>query len=248
MRCENNATDSACTRSLTPSLTRSPPYCFYFKILPPFLPPGELHVKLALCADACIDALIKAAAKDKRPTPTVAFLCTPTDIHVVPPEVSKAAKKNGSFLHCPGWLFLKAIQLLSFGKSLVPNGLAPVPTEKGKEPLYLCDGLSVAQGPNYALAKRMQHWRAQVAYDGGATVSSMAAPSTATVSVIHNKTFAWAYGGMPFFKFEVFKQETTNAVMAAVMIRDVLDPNSPKNPKNRLKGSNTRKKKESHNS
>ena len=32
------------------------------------------------------------------------------------------------------------------------------------------------------------------------------------------------------------------------MIRDVLDPNSPKNPKNRLKGSNTRKKKESHNS
>ena len=166
MRCENNATDSACTRSLTPSLDPLPPR-FYFKILPPFLPPGELHVKLALCADACIDALIKAA-KDKRPTPTVAFLCTPTDIHVVPPEVSKAAKKNGSFLHCPGWLFLKAIQFLS-RKSLVPNGLAPVPTEKGKEPLYLCDGLSAAQGLNHALAKRMQHWRAQVAYDGGAT-------------------------------------------------------------------------------
>ena len=94
MRCENNATDSACTRSLTPSLTRSPPYCFYFKILPPFLPPGELHVKLALCADACIDALIKAAAKDKRPTPTVAFLCTPTDVHVIPGLCKRSASRG----------------------------------------------------------------------------------------------------------------------------------------------------------
>ena len=92
---------------------------------------GDLHVKLALCADACIDALIAAAIKEKRPQPTVAFLCTPTDIHVVPKEASKAAKKNGSFLHCSGWLFFKVIQLLTFGKSLVPNGLKPVATAKG---------------------------------------------------------------------------------------------------------------------
>jgi hypothetical protein len=37
-----------------------------------------------------------------------------------------------------------------------------------------------------------------VEFEKGATVSSMVAPSTATISVIHNVTFAWAYGGMPF--------------------------------------------------
>lgn len=199
---------------------------------------SDLHVKLALCADVCIDALIQGAKADKRSPPTVAFLCTPTDIHVVPKPVSLAATRNGSFWH-PGWLLFKVIRLLTFGAKLVPNGLKPVPTSKGKDPLYVCDGLSVAQGPNYALAKRMQHWRAMIAYDGGATVSSMVAPSTATLSVIHNKTFAWAYGGLPFFKFEIFKEDTTKAIMAAVMIRDVLDENSPKNPKNRPAGSNT---------
>ena len=34
--------------------------------------------------------------------------------------------------------------------------------------------------------------------------------------------------------FEIFKQETTNAVMAAVLIENVLNPLSPKNPKNRV--------------
>ena len=46
----------------------------------------------------------------------------------------------------------------------------------------------------------------------------MGAPATATISVIHNKTFAWAYGGMPSFGFEIFKQETTNAVLGAVLV------------------------------
>ena len=32
------------------------------------------------------------------------------------------------------------------------------------------DAIVVAQGPNYALAKRMQHWRAIVARDAGCIV------------------------------------------------------------------------------
>ena len=78
-------------------------------------------------------------------------------------------------------------------------------------------------------------WRAQIEFEGGATVSSMVAPSTATISVIHNKTFAWAYGGMPYFKYEVFKQETTNAVMAAMLMHDILNAETPKNPANKAK-------------
>jgi hypothetical protein len=67
--------------------------------------------------------------------------------------------------------------LLSGGKLLQKNFGKPVQTKDGQT-IRLVDGLSVAQGPNYALAKRLQHWRAQLEYEAGATVSTMIAPST----------------------------------------------------------------------
>jgi len=189
---------------------------------------GDLHVKLALCADYCIQKLRKA-----RPSTGVAFLCTPTDIHVCTEASDRAARDNyGSGFGSLG--LEKLANLLSNGKFLKKNFQPPVEATGGKK-IRLVDGLSVAQGPNYALAKRMQHWRAQVEFDAGATVSSMVAPSTATISVIHNKTFAWAYGGMPYFKYEIFKQETTNALMAAMLMHDTLNPAGPKNPANKAK-------------
>jgi len=101
--------------------------------------------------------------------------------------------------------------------------------------VHLIDGLVAAQGPNYALAKRIQHWRAVIEYEKGAVVSSLVAPSTATMSVVSNASFKRAYGGMHFYGYENFKQSTSTAVMAAILIHDVLNPESPKNPKNRSK-------------
>ena len=71
----------------------------------------------------------------------------------------------------------KLANVLSGGKFLKPNFSKPVVADNGKK-FKLVDGLSVAQGPNYALAKRMQHWRAQIEFEAGAVVSSMVAPST----------------------------------------------------------------------
>jgi len=187
---------------------------------------GENHVKLALCADHCIKRL-----REVRPSTAVSFLCTPTDIHVIPQEAHEAAvKRYGTGMGSFG--FEKLFNTLSRGACLVSNVVSPVATANGKK-LYLVDGVSVAQGPNYALAKRMQHWRAQIAFAEGTTVSSTVAPSTATISVISNKTFAWAYGGLPYFGYEVFKQETTNAVMASLLIHDLLNDKGPKNAKNK---------------
>jgi hypothetical protein len=60
------------------------------------------------------------------------------------------------------------VKLLGGGRYLAKNALPTVKTRDGKD-LSIVDGLSVVQGPNYALAKRMQHWRAVVArysFDG----------------------------------------------------------------------------------
>ncbi len=41
--------------------------------------------------------------------------------------------------------------------------LPPVKSADGKDEFYINDGIVVQQGPNYALAKRLQHWRAMLA-------------------------------------------------------------------------------------
>jgi len=112
-------------------------------------------------------------------------------------------------------------------KMCVPNLVPPVTANDGKTAFYINNGIVGQQGPNYALAKRLQHWRAMLARSEGTPASSNIAPSTATISVVHNKAFAMAYAGFRFFKpMEVSFQETSNAVMGALLIHDVCNPKS----------------------
>jgi len=170
---------------------------------------GALHVKVALA----MDAVMKGVCENRKKPVTLAFLCTPTDVHMIPASAHEEAKKN--FKNLPLWQKI----CLKFG--LKSNVLAPIKSAAGID-IHLVDGLVVDQGPNYALAKRMQHWRAIVARMSGHAVSTNIAPSTATRSVVSNVQFAAAYGGMHHFKpMEVMYQETSNAVMAAILIHDV---------------------------
>lgn len=190
---------------------------------------GEAHVKVSLACDAIMKGL-----SENRKNVSLAFLCTPTDIHVIPEEANQAQNKNYSEFH---WkqLFLFPIHLFAGSKYLVKNALPPIIADDGSK-FYIVDGLTIQQGPNYALAKRMQHWRAIIARSKKIKVSSHIAPSTSTVSVVHNKKFAWAYDGMPFFKpIEIFEQETSNSVMSAILINDIRNPNSVANPEFSLK-------------
>ena len=174
---------------------------------------GALHVQLALAGDAIMSRLCKKDA-----SVALAFLCTPTDDHVIPSEARDAAK--AAFKKTGGWQKL----LASIGM-LQPNFLL-----KSVNNLYVVDGIVGRQGPNYALAKRMQHWRAIVARDNGHTVSSNVAPSTATQSVISNPQFAAGYSGWRYFPpLEVFLQETSGAVMFALMVNDLRNPLSKAN-------------------
>jgi hypothetical protein len=129
------------------------------------------------------------------------------------------------------------MRFFSQGKLLRKNMRKPASGEGGD--YYLVNGISVAQGPNYILAKRMQHWRAIISRSNGCIVSTNIAPATSTQSVVQNRTFAWAYEGMPYFTpYEIFAPETSNAVMSAILFSDLNDPKSAGNPKNKLNNPN----------
>lgn len=174
---------------------------------------GALHVQLSVACDCIIEKVCQYHKQT-----SVAFLCTPTDLHVIPKEAHDAMGTN--YKKIPFWQSL--FRMLSFGKCLKKNQMKPIKAKNNKDEFYLVDGIVTAQGPNYALAKRLQHWRVVVAREAGHTTSSNVAPSTATKSVVHNAQFAAAYGGFHLFSpLEVMYQETSNAVMGILLIHDV---------------------------
>jgi hypothetical protein len=179
------------------------------------------HVQVSLAADAVVKTAINARGVGNV---IPAYLCSPTDVFSENKETFDAAQKNRK--NAPLWQ--KIISMLPLGKKgLRKNGI-----EAGKDN-YIVDGLVVDQGPNYALAKRIQHWRAVLTSgELNGMVSSNIAPSTATLSVVHNASFAMAYKGMASFKpMEVMQQETSNAVMGALLVHDIMNADkSPKNP------------------
>lgn len=173
---------------------------------------GALHVQVSLA----MEIIMKGVAEGRKDV-ALAFLCSPTDVFVCDKEARDAMCDN--FKNAPWWQ--KAINTF-FGYAHLKQNALPLVGSDGGQEYALVDGLVVPQGPNYALAKRIQHWRAMIARSEGHVVSSNIAPSTATASVVSNKLFAMAYGGMHHFKpMEVMYQETSNAVMGALLIHDV---------------------------
>ena len=90
------------------------------------------------------------------------------------------------------------------------------------------DSLVPQQGPNYALAKRLQRWRATVARQQGTTVSMNVAPPTRTKSVVKNRALAAAYAGAHRFGVEVFEPSTSNVLMAALLVHDLHTGGGPR--------------------
>lgn len=144
---------------------------------------GALHVQVALAMDIIIHRLTQTLG----PRVSVAFLCTPTDVHVTTQDARVAVVRNLG--QAPAW------QRLLLGIRVLTPNLAPNTRTPDGQVVPVVDGLVRQQGPNYALAKRLQHWRAILLRHAGHRVSSNVAPSTATVSVVHNPQFAAAYGG-----------------------------------------------------
>src|SRR5580704_14945996 len=170
---------------------------------------GAANVRVA----SAVDALTVRLQAERRDV-ALAFLATPTDVFAVPAEAvaqsARAYAARSAAAKLGGW----PLRTLSGGRLLHPA--YPPGADPG-----ICDSLVAQQGPNYALATRLQRWRATVARDAGPAVSMNVAPPTRTRSVTKNRVLAAAYAGAGRFGVEVFEPATTKVLMAALLVHDL---------------------------
>jgi hypothetical protein len=170
---------------------------------------GAANVRVA----SAVDALTLRLQAERRDV-ALAFLATPTDVFAVPGDAVAQSARAYAARSSAGKVGRGLLRSLSGGRLLRP---AYTP---GSDP-GICDSLVAQQGPNYALAKRLQRWRAAVARDGGTDVSMNVAPPTRTRSVTRNRVLAAAYAGAHRFGVEVFEPATTKTLMAALLVHDL---------------------------
>lgn len=184
---------------------------------------GGIHVQASVAIDAIMTGL------QARADPLMlAFLATPTDVFSVPADVVLDAQQRYRGSSAPA-LLERPVSLLSGGRVFEPH-YADAVYQADAGTYGIADNLVVRQGPNYALAKRMQRWRASVARDQGTAASLNIAPPTRTRSVVKNRVFALAYAGMSRFGLEVFDPPASNALMAGMLVHDLRNPQSSANP------------------
>jgi len=152
--------------------------------------------------------------QEARPDIALAFLATPTDVFAVPHEAVEHSTRVYEHRSGTAKLVSRPLRTVSGGRLLRRAYVR----DAGPG---INDSLVPQQGPNYALAKRLQRWRASVARDAGTVVSLNVAPPTRTRSVVKNRALAAAYAGAHRFGVEVFEPATANVLMAALLVHDV---------------------------
>ena len=170
---------------------------------------GAANVRVCAAVDA-LTMRLQAECADV----ALAFLATPTDVFAVPADAVAQSARAYATRSRAARLAGLPLWTLSGGRLLRPA--YPPGADPG-----INDSLVPQQGPNYALAKRLQRWRATLARAGGATVSMNIAPPTRTRSVMKNRALAAAYAGAHRFGVEVFEPATSRVLMAALLVHDL---------------------------
>jgi hypothetical protein len=177
---------------------------------------GAQHALLSVAADAIASDLL-----GRRNDIALAFLATPTDAFMVPAAAVAESRRRWRARGIGGVLQAPLRMLHQFEPNYPPD----TPSSYG-----INDSLVPQQGPNYVLAKRLQRWRAVTARQAGVRVSLNIAPATRTQSVIKNRALAAAYAGASRFGVEVFEPGTSRALMAALLVHDLRNPEAVSQP------------------
>jgi hypothetical protein len=183
---------------------------------------GADHVRVAMAVDA-----MQSHLTSRRDDVSLAVLATPTEVYAVPEALVDDVRRRARARRVP--LHERVARAASRGRLYAPAYTDLVITPEGRR-FGFADSQVVQQGPNYALAKRLQRWRALVARAHGIRSSINVAPATTTRSVTRNRILAAAYAGAHRFGVEVFAPETSNALMAALLVHDLRCDDSSANP------------------
>jgi hypothetical protein len=177
---------------------------------------GATNVRVSMAVDELTTRL-----QSRRDDVALGFLATPTDVFAVPGDAVDQSTRAYESRSARAKTLGRPLRALSGGRLLRRAYVA------GSDP-GIIDSLVPQQGPNYALAKRLQRWRAVVARHDGTMVSMNVAPPTRTRSVVKNRALAAAYAGAHRFGVEVFEPATSNVLMAALLVHDLHNGGGPR--------------------
>lgn len=190
-----------------------------------FYADGGTHVELTAAGD-----LLATDLCERRPDAGLAYLATPTDSFLAPMDAVNQARTR---FHESAWNgHTKRLLRTASRRTLFRPAYEELHTDESGIQWGCVDTLVEVQGPNYALAKRAQRWRAMIADHEGTPVSANVAPSAWTHSVTKNKTLAAVFRAAHRFGVEIFQSDTASALMAAKLAADLsgLGPERPRHP------------------
>ena len=153
-------------------------------------------------------------------------------MHAVPEEAAMDAKrryeKTTPFWHKALTTMTTSQLQPSYTWLLDDDTNKDTPNDGTKEEdtvVRVLNGLSLVQGPNYALSKTAQMWRSMLATSQGHTVSCPLAPPSRTDSMVSHATVSAALDGMPYLEpLVIFAQEPCRTLMTALMLHDIFQP------------------------
>jgi hypothetical protein len=199
---------------------------------------GGMFVRASMSMEMIVSECTKRLPNHK--LPALLYIDTPSHAHIVAKETYHGHLKQQQ----------QAPVLMKIGAML---GMIKNPTvvlsPGDKENIVVMDFLATQQGPNYALAKQLQRWRAiwsrhstvllfpdQKGRDvpkAKQLVSLTLGPAAKTESVMHSKTMAMVMNTIDQVKPNVAHEpETVQSLMALIMIRDLTSRDAMGNPEN----------------
>lgn len=189
---------------------------------------GEKHVRVSIAMISIMDKVSRL-----KPDSSIMFMLTPTDIYAIPKAVVQSVQQKIKQRPALEKFLTKMVHSLTLAHFFKANKDQLITSDNGEQ-YGIADCMVVEQGPNYALAKRLQQWFSICTRARGQHTVINIAPSTTTQSVIKNPLLKAAFSGADLFHVETFSPETTNAIMAALWVHDLNNPESAANPEKSL--------------
>jgi len=185
---------------------------------------GAGFVRLTVAFGALLAELAR-----RRTDLSVNYLATPSDVYRAQygaVDMARRRHEQPSALVAAG----KAVHAATGGRWFKPNYPPGSVIETDTERFGFVNAFILAQGPNYAFAKRLQRWQMMVARADGLVTSVHVAPPTRTRSVHSNPLMAERQRLTAYLGIETFDTATTEAIAGAMLVHDLRNPASPANP------------------